>query len=222
MGTSQDANIAWRPSRTHAKGAALGRFETVEGVRESPQSGKPCTRLELPLPNSPTSDGLPLLIYGRSNATGALVIQFAKASGLTVVMTASSRNFDNVKSLGADGGFDYMADTNIEDIHTVAALGDQGFYLALRMHPEEFVAEINERATHKTTLAYTAIGEAFQFGPYTFRENPGDLAFARDFWILGEKLITEGKIRVHRPKINAHGTGLTAVLRGLEDVGGGL
>ncbi|KAG4435038.1 hypothetical protein IFR05_009494, partial [Cadophora sp. M221] len=48
-----------------------------------------------------------ILIYGGSSATGSLAIQFAKLSGLTVITTASPRNFDFVRSLGADHVLDY-------------------------------------------------------------------------------------------------------------------
>ncbi len=57
--------------------------------------------LGLPLPGQGKGDGKVLLIYGGSTATGALAIQFAKLSGLTVVTTCSPRNFDYVKKLGA-------------------------------------------------------------------------------------------------------------------------
>tara|TARA_R110002060_G_scaffold26003_6_gene35512 strand:- start:439 stop:798 length:360 start_codon:yes stop_codon:yes gene_type:complete len=57
--------------------------------------------LQLPLPNKPATEKTYLLIYGGSTATGALAIQFAKLSGLTVAVTCSPRNFDYVKSIGA-------------------------------------------------------------------------------------------------------------------------
>ncbi|EPE32021.1 GroES-like protein [Glarea lozoyensis ATCC 20868] len=73
--------------------------------------------LELPLPNQPTAEKTYILIYGGSTATGALAIQFAKLSGLTVVTTCSPGNFEYVKSLGADAAFDYNSPTCAKDIN---------------------------------------------------------------------------------------------------------
>ncbi|KIW64902.1 hypothetical protein PV04_07206 [Phialophora macrospora] len=46
-------------------------------------------------------------IYGGSSATGSLGIQFAKLAGYRVITTCSLRNFDLVKSVGAEAVFDY-------------------------------------------------------------------------------------------------------------------
>jgi NADPH:quinone reductase-like Zn-dependent oxidoreductase len=70
--------------------------------------------LGLPLPkNSPKDTGKTILIWGGSGSVGAAAIQLAVSSGLRVVSTASPRNFDFVKSLGAAEVFDY-SDPNIE------------------------------------------------------------------------------------------------------------
>ncbi|KAF8533947.1 chaperonin 10-like protein [Trichophaea hybrida] len=50
----------------------------------------------------------PVLIWGGSSTMGSMALQFAKASGVSpIITTASSRNFDLVKSLGADFVVDY-------------------------------------------------------------------------------------------------------------------
>ncbi|TVY62569.1 Trans-enoyl reductase ACTTS2 [Fusarium oxysporum f. sp. cubense] len=199
--------------------------------------------LKLPLPDKPSTNGESVLIYGGSTATGALAIQFAKLSGLKVVVTASPKHFDYVRGLGADVVFDYKSETLVEELRkytgghlkhvfdcvstedtarkSVSVLGAAGSYSGLRPLPDDVVAWISGRAKYNMTLAYTAIGEAFQFGPQPFPANPEDAAFARDFWSLTERLLAEGKIRVHKPKVNAHGSGLAAVLKGLEEVRNG-
>lgn len=72
---------------------------------------------------SPVPKGEALLVWGGSTAVGANAIQLAVASGYEVITTASPRNFEYVKGLGAAEVFDYRSDTVIQDI--VAALEDR-------------------------------------------------------------------------------------------------
>lgn len=59
-------------------------------------------------PNKSENGGLNILIWGGSTATGILAIQVAKQIyGLNVVTTASPKNHDFLKSIGADATFDY-------------------------------------------------------------------------------------------------------------------
>jgi NADPH:quinone reductase-like Zn-dependent oxidoreductase len=48
-----------------------------------------------------------LLIWGGSSSIGSCAIQLAAAAGLTILATASSKNFDYVKDLGATQVFDH-------------------------------------------------------------------------------------------------------------------
>jgi len=73
--------------------------------------------LALPYPStSPKSAGQSILIWGGSSSVGITAIQLAKASGLTVATTCSSRNFDLVKSVGADYVFDYTSSDTVSEI----------------------------------------------------------------------------------------------------------
>ncbi|KAJ9156581.1 alcohol dehydrogenase [Pleurostoma richardsiae] len=197
--------------------------------------------LELPEPETPAAEKLPVLIYGGSTATGALAVQFAHQSGLEVIATASPRNFDYVKSLGADVVFDYNSETCAEDIkgHTqgrlkhvfdcisknksteisVRAMSDDGgVYSSLLPVPEDKVKSLNDKVANKFTLAYSATGESFEFGPQTFEANPADFEFSKRFWAVSEKLLRDGKIKPHRLSVNEGGSGLTGVLKGLQAV----
>lgn len=49
------------------------------------------------------------LIHAASTATGMMGIQFAKASGLTVIANPSPHNFDELRVLGADRVFNYKS-----------------------------------------------------------------------------------------------------------------
>lgn len=64
--------------------------------------------LALPLPGpQPEKLGKTLLVWSGSSSVGSAVIQLAAASGLDVVATASPKNFDYCKSLGARDVLDY-------------------------------------------------------------------------------------------------------------------
>jgi NADPH:quinone reductase-like Zn-dependent oxidoreductase len=59
--------------------------------------------------------GQTVLIHGGSGGVGTMAIQIAKARGARVIATASSRNQDLLKELGADVTIDY-AKTKFEDV----------------------------------------------------------------------------------------------------------
>ncbi|PCH33721.1 dehydrogenase [Wolfiporia cocos MD-104 SS10] len=63
--------------------------------------------LNLPTPLEPTKEPIDVLVWSGTSATGQYAVQFAKAAGLRVISTASARNIEFVKSLGADEVFDY-------------------------------------------------------------------------------------------------------------------
>ncbi|GAB9477140.1 Quinone oxidoreductase protein [Globisporangium polare] len=74
-------------------------------------------------------DGERVLILGGSTATGIFAIQLAKSVGAYVIATASPRNMDFVRSLGADEVIDYTAVTKWVDAiepHTVHVVYDCG------------------------------------------------------------------------------------------------
>ncbi|KAK4700952.1 hypothetical protein P7C70_g5289, partial [Phenoliferia sp. Uapishka_3] len=63
--------------------------------------------LGLPKPDSPLKTPEPLLVWGGASSVGLYVIQLAKLSGYTVVATCSPKNFDLLKSYGAESVFAY-------------------------------------------------------------------------------------------------------------------
>jgi NADPH:quinone reductase-like Zn-dependent oxidoreductase len=75
--------------------------------------------LALPYPStSPKPRGSSILIWGGSSSVGSSAIQLAVASGLRVVSTASKRNFEYVKSLGAETVIDHSSPTVVDDLVT--------------------------------------------------------------------------------------------------------
>jgi NADPH:quinone reductase-like Zn-dependent oxidoreductase len=82
-------------------------------------------QLQLPLPSfAPRSLGKKVLLWGGSSSVGCSAIQFAVASGLNVVTTASQANHALLKSLGAAQILDYKTPTIIEDLVSVLDEGD--------------------------------------------------------------------------------------------------
>lgn len=71
--------------------------------------------LQYPSAN-PKLTGKTLLIWGGSTSVGSNAIQLAVAAGYEVITTASPRNFDYVKKLGADQVFDYTSKTVTKDV----------------------------------------------------------------------------------------------------------
>ncbi|KAI1344559.1 putative alcohol dehydrogenase [Xylariaceae sp. FL0016] len=56
---------------------------------------------------TPAEEPFDILVYGGATSTGTLAIQLLKRCGARVITTCSPRNFDLVKSYGADVCFDY-------------------------------------------------------------------------------------------------------------------
>ncbi|MGO9063372.1 MAG: zinc-binding alcohol dehydrogenase family protein [Myxococcaceae bacterium] len=64
----------------------------------------------------PKPPGQALLVWGGSTSVGSNAIQLAAAAGYEVITTASPKNFDYVKRLGASQVFDYNSKTVVKDV----------------------------------------------------------------------------------------------------------
>lgn len=101
--------------------------------------------------------GQKILIHAASGGVGSMAVQLAKAKGAYVIGTASGRNKDFVKNLGADEFIDYTA-TKFEDVvkdvdvvfNTIAGetlersfqvLKKGGFLVSIAGNPSEEMAE---------------------------------------------------------------------------------
>ncbi|MCJ1410870.1 hypothetical protein MMC19_004957 [Ptychographa xylographoides] len=78
----------------------------------------PPTRLGLPLPQpqKPKPINKTLLIWGGSSSCGSAAIQLAVASGVTVIATASSKNHEFVRMIGASAVLDYHDERITENL----------------------------------------------------------------------------------------------------------
>ncbi|KAJ6087436.1 zinc-binding oxidoreductase [Penicillium canescens] len=149
-----------------------------------------------------------ILIYGGSTATGTLAVQFAQLSGYEVLTTYSPRNLKQVKEFGADILFEY------NDPNTADAIRERmkdGITLAFDTISLESTRERQDRAT----MAYTAFGESFKFGPNEIPARQDDRTFSGRFCGIFEDLLAAGKIMVHPPRVGGGGD-LKDVLEGLD------
>ncbi|KAJ9615267.1 hypothetical protein H2200_001342 [Cladophialophora chaetospira] len=187
-------------------------------------------QMGLDWPNNPSTTGDFILIYGGSSATGTLGIQFAKFAGYRVITTCSPRNFDLVKSLGAEEAFDYNdseAATKIKDYTkgdlkyiwdtisleptaklSAEVLSSGGIYGAILT--VKFPRD-DAKTTH--SLGYTAVGEPIEKGGMKRENNEGDFEFAKKWIQVADPLLAQGKIKVHPAKV---GKGLEEVIDGLD------
>ncbi|KAK5195186.1 hypothetical protein LTR99_002572 [Exophiala xenobiotica] len=73
--------------------------------------------LALPKPSHDVEEsGKTLLVWGAASSVGSAVVQLAVAAGLKVVATASKKNFDFCKDLGASQVFDYNSPGVVGDL----------------------------------------------------------------------------------------------------------
>jgi NADPH:quinone reductase-like Zn-dependent oxidoreductase len=190
------------------------------------------------LPTEPAKEPFPIFIYGGSTAMGISGIQYAKASGLTVITTASPQNIEYIKSLGADEVLDYKSPTLAQDVRRLtggnlkyawdcyAAAGSGkicaeamsesgGQIVALLFGTDEEVKKVNDKISVVVSLFYTVFGEEYDFrGP-----NPGkpeNYEFGKMFWELSRRLLAEGTIKPIRIIKNQGGSGLEGVLEGIK------
>ncbi|KAI0434455.1 GroES-like protein [Xylaria sp. FL1042] len=168
--------------------------------------------LGLPLPTEATKDRQYILIYGGSTATGIFGIQFAKLSGLKVVTTASPRNFDYLKSLGAEAVFNYNSPTVAGDIRNTEA----GKYAVINPVDKEELVAINPNINGPhATLMYSIFGERF-FKGMEFPPVPEEFEFAKTFWEIARQLLKQGKLKVPRTIVNKGGNGFVGIIKGLD------
>ncbi|KAI0863261.1 GroES-like protein [Xylaria cubensis] len=200
--------------------------------------------LKLPLPNEPAKTPFPVLIYGGSTATGIYGIKYAKASGLTVIATASPHNFELLKAVGADHVFDYKSPTVGADIRALtenklkyawdctgyggaisaAALSDneeggKPKFSSIIPVKREIFDEINPVVDGPHfTLGYDAFGDEFPRFGTQYVPDPEEVRFAGMFWDITQELLASGRLTPLKPEVNRFGSGLEGVIHGLDEL----
>ncbi|RDX46877.1 GroES-like protein [Lentinus brumalis] len=194
------------------------------------------TRLGLVEPPEKAKNSEWVLIYGGSSSVGQCAVQLAHLAGYKVVSTASPRNHELVKSLGADTVFDYrdpevvskikqatgdavkhVLDTISEgDSQRISAesLGPQGGKVIVLLKPQpEATSRKDVKLQH--TLLYTVLGREFDYGPGAdYPVAPEDRAHMVQFLKKIPKFIEDGSIKPL--KVRLWEGGLNAIPEGLQ------
>ncbi|CAG8958686.1 hypothetical protein HYFRA_00011528 [Hymenoscyphus fraxineus] len=221
------------PSMSFEEGAALGISFMTTGLALFRSLGIPGYPLE------PSTQQLPVFVFGGSSATGTAAIQLIKLAGFHPVVTCSPHNFDLVKSYGASAVFDYQ---DPECIQKIKKLTKNGLFYAMdcisTSDSMKFCYQVLGRAGGKYTslepysdavaMTRKVIKPDWVMGPQLMGE---EIAWPEPHWRAADpemakfgaawavtlgNLLHKGLIRPH-PLLIKQG-GLSAVLRGIDDV----
>ncbi len=167
----------------------------------------------------PKPTGKALLIWGGSSSVGCNGVQLAVAAGYEVISTASPKNFDLLKQLGASHVYDYNSETIVEEL--VRAL--EGKTIAGALHTvgdSEKCFAVVERCSGQKFVSTTlpipeskpANVDAKQIFGSTLKDNEVSRAVYVDFLA---NALSEG-IYIPAPEPWVVGTGLESLQKGLE------
>ncbi|TDZ31079.1 Trans-enoyl reductase ACTTS2 [Colletotrichum spinosum] len=184
-------------------------------------------RLRLPRPGDAIT-GEWLLIYGGATSVGDYAIQLAKLSGLKVVTTASPRNHDRLKSLGADAVFDYRGDwveavkeltggklqkafdtvcqddSTLKIAETLSHSAEDHIVVLVPAFPQakEEIARVNPHAKVEWTMVFTVFGKAIPLVGFdnVGGETPEDKRLWEEFLRLLPQFLEKGQVKTNRTK----------------------
>jgi len=186
----------------------LAYWTTVVGLYSSlqipiplPSAGKPAPKVEA---------GEALLVWGGSSSVGALAIQLGVISGFSVIATASPKNFDYVKSLGAEKVLDHH-DADIVD--QIRALAPNLRYAYDAISGRSSVESIFSSLSHSTpelvivtefkgTVPPEVKVHHIYAGSIYYPGHEEELSRLTKLW---EVLMREGKIKPHPVKVMPDG-----------------
>lgn len=190
--------------------------------------------LSLPVEGSEGGKGEWIFVAGGSTATGSLAIQFLKLAGYKVVTTCSPRNFEFVKSRGADEIFDYNDKECAAKINKLTenklryawdTTQERPDVLAEALSSDSSIAHYGDisgnefpRKDVKQTMTsmYTSFGEYHVKYGQEWPASKEDWEFAKMWMGLTEKFVAEGKVKPHRKQVEEGG--LEGVLKGIDDL----
>ncbi|KAK3716679.1 hypothetical protein LTR37_006309 [Vermiconidia calcicola] len=192
--------------------------------------------LGFPLPNKGATlgRGRPFFVYGGSTASGLYAIQFAKLSGFRVVTTCSPRNFDLVKSRGADEVFDYHDFQKCEQ-EIKASVGDDlqyAYVCVMGDDPPKLCAEVlstkggkyitivatpcpRNDVESKMTYGQSIMADTYKSTTGVEQRNSARRELGLKAWRMSLGLVEQGKIL---PPPHELREGLEGALKGIDDL----
>ncbi|ORY17103.1 chaperonin 10-like protein [Clohesyomyces aquaticus] len=189
-------------------------------------------------PENPSSAPFFALVYGGSTASGTAAIQLLKLSGARVITTCSPRNFNLVKSFGAEAAFDYNSPTCAEDIKAWTSnrlkfaldtiteaktiklcyncIGRTGGRLTgLENIPTELTDTMRKSVKADWILGITLTGKRIALGTgYESAPSEDRRKFGGEWFKTLQNLLDDGKLRGHPPKVMDGG--FEGILQGVE------
>ncbi|CAE6395221.1 unnamed protein product [Rhizoctonia solani] len=175
-----------------------------------------------------------ILIYGGSTSLGLFSIQLAKLSGYKVVTTTSPKNFDLLKSLGADIVINYRdadiieqiqkatenslklafdtvgeTDTQIICVKSLAPTPDgaRPGKVMVSLIPKEDAKALRKDVIVLNTVIYTAFGRSFELAKIQFPASPEDRAHMASWMPKLEELAAKGQIKPNPVRLWPGGLG---------------
>ncbi|KAI0826593.1 GroES-like protein [Trametes gibbosa] len=194
-------------------------------------------RLELPLPGDDAVERDEwVFVYGGSSSCGQYAIQLARASGFKVVTTASPRNFELLRSLGATAVVDYHDPAVVQKVQAAAAgntirygvdaialpatqelsqrvFGPAGGRLLTLLWANKDTVRADVDVSF--TLVHTGLGRAFDMSGVHFPASPEDTAQMVAFVETIPALVRQGRLKPNPVRLLGAG-GLGAIPQGLK------
>ncbi|KFH40857.1 hypothetical protein ACRE_084260 [Hapsidospora chrysogenum ATCC 11550] len=228
--------VAW--ALFHVMGLPAGPELEPLHTKHPPPAREPRINIDNPAPGG-GGKRTTVLVSGGSSSTGTCAIQLLKLAGFDVVATSSARNFDLVRSYGADAVFDHSSPSVAADIkaHTrnglrlaldcittpdttrlcYGAIGRTGGrYVSLDPY-SEVVAASRAVVRADWVLGPELMGEDVGWpAPHGRKGNPEAKAFCKVWNRTLQGLLDRGAIRTHPQRVRD--TGLRGVLEGLDDI----
>jgi NADPH:quinone reductase-like Zn-dependent oxidoreductase len=185
-------------------------------------------RLALPEPEAPAGDRPPFLVYGGSTSVGKYAIQLGRLSGCRVIATASPRNHEDLRRLGADEVLDYHDEAWPEAVyeltggtlrHALDCVSEHGStgkaarsmareggdicrLLPIGRDVRDELAAANPAVRAQSTVVYTVFGRAFTYRGFDNcgAETPADKALWEKYLGLLTRFLAEGLLEPNKVK----------------------
>lgn len=139
------------------------------------------------------SNGESFLVWGGSTSVGCNAIQLAVAAGYEVITTASPKNFDMVKSLGASHVFDYRSATVRNDI--IAVLKDTKCAGAIAIGQSSEAPCIDIIAAVPSSTGRKFVAQASTPGGPPTKGGLGMVGFVFNLQVTNASLAVRSKVR---------------------------